>query len=101
MTSSELAYSRATHLDQAIAMVSGRPAAGYLAGGTTQVDLLLRDRVVELDLLVDITRLPLTGIEHSSDAIRVGALTKMEELAADPIVAERLPFVREDRKSVV
>ena len=37
MTSSELAYSRATHLDQAIAMVSGRPAAGYLAGAAVYV----------------------------------------------------------------
>lgn len=92
---SDLAYMRATDIDQAISTVSGRLSAGYLAGGTTQVDLLLKDRVVDLDLLVDITRLPLSGIDHGSAAIRVGALTTMEELAADPIVAERLPFVRE------
>jgi CO/xanthine dehydrogenase FAD-binding subunit len=45
--------------------------------------------------LVDITRLPLRGIRHGGDSIVVGALTTMEELAADPIVGERLPLVRE------
>ena len=95
MTGGNLAYERATNIGHAIASVSGNQAAGYLAGGTTQVDLLLKDRVVDLDLLVDITHLPLAGIDHGAESIRVGALTKMEELAADPVVRERLPFVRE------
>ena len=51
--------------------------------------------MVESDRLVDIGRLPLRGITRSEDTLQVGALTTMEELAADPTVAERLPFVRE------
>lgn len=90
-----LAYERPTDLGQAIAAVSNDPMAAYLAGGTTQIDLLLKDGVLALDRLVDITRLPLRGITHGDGAIRVGALTTMEELAAAPVVAERLPFVRE------
>jgi xanthine dehydrogenase YagS FAD-binding subunit len=87
-------YVRATDSDQAVAVVTEDPAASYLAGGTTQLDLM-KDGVLDPDRLVDITRLPLGGISHTDSSIRVGALTTMEELAADPVVRERLPFVRE------
>jgi CO/xanthine dehydrogenase FAD-binding subunit len=88
-------YVRATDVDAAVAAVSADPAAAYLAGGTTQLDLLLKDGVVRADRLVDITRLPLGGVTRGEGSIRVGALTTMEELAADPTVVERLPLVRE------
>ena len=88
-------YVRATDVDEAVAAVSAHPAASYLAGGTTQLDLMLKDGVVSPDRLVDITRLPLAGVTPGDGAIRVGALTTMEELAADPTVVERLPLVRE------
>ncbi|MFI1469239.1 FAD binding domain-containing protein [Streptomyces wuyuanensis] len=87
-------YVRATDSDQAVAVVTEDPGASYLAGGTTQLDLM-KDGVLDPDRLVDITRLPLGGISHTDSSIRVGALTTMEELAADPVVRERLPFVRE------
>jgi xanthine dehydrogenase YagS FAD-binding subunit len=88
-------YVRAPDVGEAVATVSADPAAAYLAGGTTQLDLILKDGVVSPDRLVDITRLPLGGITRNDDTIRVGALTTMEELAADPTVAERLPLVRQ------
>jgi CO/xanthine dehydrogenase FAD-binding subunit len=88
-------YVRASELDEAVALVSGDPAATFLAGGTTQIDLMLKDNVVAPERLVDITRLPLRGVTRDTNSIRVGALTTMEELAADPTVVERLPFVRE------
>ncbi|MFF4836629.1 FAD binding domain-containing protein [Streptomyces sp. NPDC001315] len=87
-------YARATDADQAVAVVSADPHASFLAGGTTQLDLM-KDGVLHPERLIDITRLPLGGITHTGSAIRVGALTTMEELAADPVVGERLPFVRE------
>jgi CO/xanthine dehydrogenase FAD-binding subunit len=88
-------YVRATDVDEAVAAVGADPAAAYLAGGTTQLDLMLKDGVVWADRLVDITRLPLGGVTRGEGSIRVGALTTMEELAADPTVVERLPLVRE------
>lgn len=87
-------YLRAADSDQAVAVVSEDPGTSYLAGGTTQLDLM-KDGVLHPQRLVDITGLPLGGITHTESAVRVGALTTMEELAADPLVAERLPFVRE------
>jgi CO/xanthine dehydrogenase FAD-binding subunit len=80
---------------EAVAAVAADPTAAYLAGGTTQVDLMLKDGVLSPGRLVDITRLPLKGVTTTSTAIRVGAATTMEEMAADPAVAQRLPLVRE------
>jgi CO/xanthine dehydrogenase FAD-binding subunit len=88
-------YVRADDVEAAVAMVSSEPDAHYLAGGTTQLDLMLKDGVLEPDRLVDITHLPLGGIVRDTDSLRVGALTTMEELAADATVNERIAFVRE------
>jgi CO/xanthine dehydrogenase FAD-binding subunit len=88
-------YVRATEPFQAVATVTADPRADYLAGGTTELDLMLRDGVIAPERLVDISRLPLKGITAGERAVRVGATTTMEELASDPTVAERLPLVRE------
>jgi CO/xanthine dehydrogenase FAD-binding subunit len=88
-------YARPYDVGSAVAMVSTEPGASYLAGGTTQLDLLLKDGVVEANRLVDIGRLPLRGITRTDDTLRVGALTTMEELADNADVAQRIPFVRE------
>jgi CO/xanthine dehydrogenase FAD-binding subunit len=89
------AYTRPGDAAEAVALVSGDPEAAYLAGGTTQLDLMLKDGIVEPRRVVDITRLPLRGVVRTDDGLRIGALTTMEELAADPVVAQRIPFVRE------
>src|SRR2546423_10566205 len=88
-------YVRADDVAATVALVSADPRAEYLAGGTTELDLVLKDGVREPERLVDITRLPLRGITFAEDTLRVGALVTMEELAADPTVSERVPFVRE------
>ncbi len=88
-------YIRATDPALAVATVAGDPDADYLAGGTTQVDLMLKDGILSPGRLVDITRLPLQWITADAAAIRVGATTTMEELAADPTVSGRVPFVRD------
>ena len=88
-------YVRPDDVAGAVVMVSGDPRAAYLAGGTNQLDLMLKDAVIDADRLVDIGRLPLHGITRTGDTLHVGALTTMEELAADPTVGERAPVVRE------
>ncbi|MGW0177787.1 FAD binding domain-containing protein [Nocardia sp. NPDC003345] len=87
-------YEVAAETGRAVATVTADPGTSFLAGGTTQLDLM-KDGVLRPARLVDITRLPLTGITATETTLRVGALTTMEELAADPVVRERLPFVRE------
>ena len=87
-------YVRAEDVAAAVALVSADPGTQYLAGGTTQLDLTLKDGVLNPERLVDITRLPLRGVARDGDNLVVGALTTMEELAADPVLGERAAFVR-------
>src|SRR5258705_1134783 len=87
-------YVRAGDVTAAVALVSTDPQAEYLAGGTTELDLVLKDGIREPGRLVDIARLPLRGITRAEDTLSVGALVTMNELAADPMVGERVPFVR-------
>jgi xanthine dehydrogenase YagS FAD-binding subunit len=88
-----LRYTRAGSVQEAVAVVGADPASAYLAGGTTEVDLV-RAGVLHPDLLVDINRLPLAEIEALADGgVRVGALARMTEMARSPIVVERYPAV--------
>lgn len=87
-------YVRAVDTQEVVRLLADDPAAACLAGGTTQLDLM-KDGVLEPPRLIDITRLPLHGIERRGESLHVGALVTMEELAADATVAERLPVVRE------
>ena len=88
-------YVRAEDPAAAVALVTADPSAEYLAGGTTELDLVLKEGVREPGRLVDITRLPLRGIVRADDTLRVGALTTMNELAADRNVRGRVPLVRD------
>jgi xanthine dehydrogenase YagS FAD-binding subunit len=94
MTTDTFEYIRADDIASAVALVSADPGSQYLAGGTTQVDLMLKDGALNAERLVDITRLPLRAITRRGDTLLVGALTTMEELAAEPVLRERAAFVR-------
>ncbi|SCK18933.1 xanthine dehydrogenase family protein subunit M [Streptomyces sp. WMMB 322] len=88
-----ITYSRAADAAAAIAAVSADPTSDFLAGGTTEVDLL-RQNVLTPRRLVDINGLPLTGIDEAPDGgLRIGALARMSEVAASPLVRERYPVV--------
>jgi CO/xanthine dehydrogenase FAD-binding subunit len=87
-------YVRARDVDDAVARVTAQPMAAYLAGGTTQLDLM-KDGVLAPDQLIDISRLPLRGITVGAASIHVGAMTTMEEFANDPTVAAGFPILRE------
>jgi hypothetical protein len=68
-------YVRAADPAQAVATVTADPTAAYLAGGTTQLDLILKDGILDPERLVDITRLLLKGISVADGALWVGAGT--------------------------
>ncbi|GGO47127.1 carbon-monoxide dehydrogenase medium subunit [Streptomyces daqingensis] len=90
-----ITYSRADDTAGAVTTVSADPTSDYLAGGTTEIDLLRRN-VLTPRRLVDITGLPLTGVEEAPDGgLRIGALARMSEVAASPLVRERFPAVAE------
>jgi xanthine dehydrogenase YagS FAD-binding subunit len=69
------------------------PNAKFLGGGTNLVDLMRRD-IERPDTVVDITRLPLHGIDETGDGgLRIGALVRNSALAAHPLVRTRYPMV--------
>ncbi|MFC5802119.1 FAD binding domain-containing protein [Streptomyces formicae] len=88
-----ITYSRAPDTASAIAAVSSDPTSDFLAGGTTEVDLL-RQNVLTPRRLVDINDLPLTGIDATPEGgLRIGSLARMSEVAAAPAVRERFPVI--------
>ncbi|QUH03393.1 xanthine dehydrogenase family protein subunit M [Saccharopolyspora erythraea] len=86
-------YRRAEDADSAVAAVAGRPAAAFLGGGTNLVDHM-KLGIANPELLVDVTRLPLGGVEPLEDGgVRVGAGVRNSDLAADPLIRERYPVL--------
>lgn len=86
-------YRRARDVDDAVATVSARDDAAFLAGGTNLVDHM-KLGVADPELLVDITELPLDSIEQLPDGgLRIGARVRNSDLAADPLVRARFPML--------
>ncbi len=75
----------------AIAAVTGRPGAAFLAGGTNLVDLM-KLGVAAPDLLVDVTGLLPGRIEPvPGGGLLIGAGVRNSDLAADPRVRAGFP----------
>lgn len=86
-------YERATNARGAVASCAGRPGAVFLGAGTNLVDHM-KLGVAHPDLLVDVTRLPFSGIETlPSGGVRIGAGVRNSDLAADPLIRERYPLL--------
>jgi xanthine dehydrogenase YagS FAD-binding subunit len=84
-------YQRAQDLEAAIAAIG--PEAKFLAGGTNLLDLM-KGGVERPVKLVDITRLPLAAIEDAQEGgLRIGAMVRNSDCAADPRVRERYPLL--------
>jgi xanthine dehydrogenase YagS FAD-binding subunit len=88
-----LSYVRVADPGSAIAMVRDAPDGAFLAGGTTEVDLV-RQNVLRPGLLVDINDLPLNHVEDLPDGgLRIGALARMSDVALVPAVVQRFPVI--------
>jgi len=88
-----ISYARATGVEDAIATALADRESAYLAGGTTEIDLLRLD-VVRPTALIDINALPLGRIEDLPDGgLRIGALARMSDAAEAPGVVERFPMI--------
>ena len=88
-------YARPASLDEALGLLE-TPGAKVLAGGQSLVPLL-NLRLARPSLLVDVTRLRgLDEIAADPDGgLHLGALVRHQQLLADPVVAARVPLLRE------
>jgi xanthine dehydrogenase YagS FAD-binding subunit len=86
------AYERSD--DPAAALRAFRPNAEFLAGGTTLLDLMKLD-VMRPEMVIDINGLArgYAGVENNERGLRLGALTRMADVAAHPLVRRDFPVI--------
>jgi xanthine dehydrogenase YagS FAD-binding subunit len=86
-------YERADSVADAARAVADQPGAKFIAGGTNLLDLMKLE--VEMPThLVDVNRLPLAAIEETpAGGLRIGALVRNSDLAADPRVRKNYPVL--------
>jgi xanthine dehydrogenase YagS FAD-binding subunit len=81
-------YERPASVVAAAKAVANTPGTKFIAGGTNLLDLM-KIEVETPTHLVDVNRLPLASIEGTRDGgLRIGALVRNSELAAEPRVRE-------------
>ncbi len=79
-------FERADSISGAVRAMNANPTAKFIAGGTNLLDLMKLE-VETPTHLIDINRLGLDQIEPTADGgLRIGAMVRNAELAADPRV---------------
>jgi xanthine dehydrogenase YagS FAD-binding subunit len=85
-------YERATTV-RAAAMAARTRGAKFIAGGTNLLDLMKLE-IEAPTHLIDVNGLALDGIEATGDGgLRIGALVRNTDLAADPTVRKNYPVL--------
>jgi xanthine dehydrogenase YagS FAD-binding subunit len=71
-------------------------------GGGTDLLVLMEEGLAAPDVLVDLRRLPdARGVHSQSDGVvRIGAATRLSDLADEPIIAERFPVLAQACEAV-
>lgn len=87
-------YERATSVEDAV-KAARAPGARFIAGGTNLLDLMKLEIEAPAHL-VDVSRLPLSGIEATLDGgLRIGASATNTAVASDATVRARYPVLSE------
>ena len=92
----EFDYARATSLDDAIARLAASNGEGKLLAGGHSLIPLMKLRLSEPSLLIDIARIPgLGGIRGDAGSIEIGATTTHHEVETSALLREHCPMVSE------
>lgn len=84
-------YSKPSSISEAVGMMG--PASQLIAGGTNLLDLM-KENIARPEQLIDITGLPLSGIEETADGgLMIGALVSNADLAWHPLIEQRFPLL--------
>ncbi len=79
-------------VDEAVRAISGNGSAKFIGGGTNLLDLM-KMGVEQPTHLVNVGRLPLTGIEEHQGGVRLGALATNTTVANHHLVRTRYPVL--------
>lgn len=101
MIPGKFAYQAPTTLHEAIALLeAGNGDAKVLAGGQSLIPLM-RFRLAQPGLLVDIGRIDgLAYVREEDGELRIGAMTREADLEADPLIAGRYPLLADTTKVI-
>jgi aerobic carbon-monoxide dehydrogenase medium subunit len=92
----EFAYQRATSLDDALARLAAAGGQAKLLAGGHSLIPLMKLRLSEPQVLIDIARIPgLTGIKQKDGKIEIGAGTVHHDVASSSLIREQCPVVAE------
>lgn len=94
MKPAPFAYVRAQSLDHLFDLLDEHGEdASILAGGQSLM-ATLNMRLSEPEVLIDINHIDgLSGIEQNGETVRIGALTRHNEVATSPIIAAHVPLI--------
>ncbi len=89
-------YQRATSLEDAVAKLGASNGSGKLIAGGHSLIPLMKLRLSEPGLLIDISRIPgLSGIREKDGKIEIGASTVHHDIATSGVVRQRCPMLAE------
>ena len=87
-------YSRARNTNDAVKALSAGRQSKLVAGGTNLLDLM-KEHVETPDRLIDINDLSMSAIEATPTGARIGALARMSDTAAHPLIRTKFPALSE------
>jgi len=101
MIATSFDYARAKSLDEAIARLKEAKGTGKLIAGGHSLVPLMKLRLSEPGLLIDIARIPeLAGIRRVGDRIEIGAATVHHDVATSSVIREACPMLAEAAASI-
>jgi carbon-monoxide dehydrogenase medium subunit len=94
-------YARATSIDDAIARLKGASGSAKLLAGGHSLVPLMKLRLSEPSLLIDIARIPgLSGIREKDGKIEIGAATVHHEVAASALLHDKCPALADTAATI-
>jgi carbon-monoxide dehydrogenase medium subunit len=94
-------YARATSLDDALAKLRATNGKGKLLAGGHSLVPLMKLRLSEPQLLIDIARVPgLSGIREKDGKIEIGAGTVHHDVATSALLREHCPVVADTAREI-
>jgi aerobic carbon-monoxide dehydrogenase medium subunit len=101
MISTEFDYDRATSIDDALAKLRGAHGDGKLIAGGHSLVPLMKLRLSEPKILIDIARIPgLSGIRERDGKIEIGAGTVHHDVASSALLRQHCPVVADTAAAI-
>src|ERR687893_2186721 len=94
MNPSQFAYQRAGSVEEAISLLQQHGDGAKLIAGGHSLLPIMKLRLAEPDMLIDIGRLPeLQGTRRENGEIVIGALASHHQVATDPDIRSTIPLL--------